>query len=884
MQVIKKLLNKKYDNHLFPFLWLHGESEKVIKEYIKKINETGIGAVCIESRPHPNYLQDKWWEDVEIVLKECKKRNMKVWFFDDQHFPTGYAGGALENGENKELTKLFLAESQLDFVGPQDGSSIMINWAAGNRPHIMSVGKESDVDINDIDTKNKIVAVLAAPQKGYRQIDEGKIINLANQVKDGVLYWDIPKGDWTIIILYTTHDGGEQATKGYLNPLLAKATDLLLKNVYQKHYDHFASEFGKTIAGFFSDEPRFGNIKGPNAQIGKVNMALPWIDGMEKMIEDRLDNESSLNVIDNLPLLFSGSSPKAHEIQYLYMDLVSRLYSNNFSMRIGKWCRKHNVKYIGHVIEDNNAHARLGYGAGHFFRSMAGQDMAGIDVVLHQLLPEHNNGYFNSMTSTGWDGEFFHYDLAEMGTSLGRLDPSKHGNTMCEIFGAFGWSEDITFMKWLADHMLVRGVNYFVPHAFSLKEYPDPDCPPHFYAHGNNPQYVGMKPLVSYMNRVSNIFSNGTHVCNTAVLYHGEAEWSGKRMLDQKVTRKLVENQIGFEIVPSEYIENLNSVQKGKFSINSISFSTLIIPFSERLPKKLIERICQLNDKGVKIVFINELPSGISDDLNNEALIEKLNLSFSPINLDDIISYLKGRDAISLRQKNRTPWLRYYCYKHSDGLVYMFFNENTKKSIKTYISINGKNLKIYDPINNSVMDAEIENNDIFLNLEPAESCIIFESKVKDDSKNIICSKSTENISDNNWKIKFDGKGLLHGTSDYLDTEGLPILGLGDKYSDFAGKITYSTDIFISKQKYLLRLEGCRGIIAVYLNNQYVGTKIGTPYSFDLSPYLVEGKNKLNITWISSLGRYQRDYLSQYMLLGALEITNGIVLEHYDFRK
>lgn len=80
---------------------------------------------------------------------------------------------------------------------------------------------------------------------------------------------------------------------------------------------------------------------------------------------------------------------------------------------------------IGHVIEDNNAHARLGYGAGHFFKSMSGQDMSGIDVVLHQLMPRQNRHMFKSFTSTGWDGEFFTFGLARLGASLGHLDPRK---------------------------------------------------------------------------------------------------------------------------------------------------------------------------------------------------------------------------------------------------------------------------------------------------------------------------------------------------------------------------------------------------------------------------------------------------------------------------
>ena len=57
---------------------------------------------------------------------------------------------------------------------------------------------------------------------------------------------------------------------------------------------------------------------------------------------------------------------------------------------------------------------------------------------------------------------------------------------MCEAFGAYGWNEGLKMMKWITDHLIVRGINHLVPHAFDPKEFPDFDCPPHFYAHGMN--------------------------------------------------------------------------------------------------------------------------------------------------------------------------------------------------------------------------------------------------------------------------------------------------------------------------------------------------------------------------------------------------------------
>ena len=69
--------------------------------------------------------------------------------------------------------------------------------------------------------------------------------------------------------------------------------------------------------------------------------------------------------------------------------------------------------------------------------------------------------------------------------------------------------------------MLVRGINVFVPHAFSPKDFPDPDCPPHFYAHGNNMQSSYLKYLFLYMNRVSHILSGGKSASHVGILYHG---------------------------------------------------------------------------------------------------------------------------------------------------------------------------------------------------------------------------------------------------------------------------------------------------------------------------------------------------------------------------
>ncbi len=64
---IKKLLSCQGENYIFPFFWLHGEEEAILREYMRVIHTAGIGAVCVESRPHPDFCGDKWWKDIWIL-------------------------------------------------------------------------------------------------------------------------------------------------------------------------------------------------------------------------------------------------------------------------------------------------------------------------------------------------------------------------------------------------------------------------------------------------------------------------------------------------------------------------------------------------------------------------------------------------------------------------------------------------------------------------------------------------------------------------------------------------------------------------------------------------------------------------------------------------
>ena len=60
IQKVRKSLENRGKNYIFPFLWMHGERAEVLRKYMQVIYDANIRAVCIESRPHPDFHSSRW--------------------------------------------------------------------------------------------------------------------------------------------------------------------------------------------------------------------------------------------------------------------------------------------------------------------------------------------------------------------------------------------------------------------------------------------------------------------------------------------------------------------------------------------------------------------------------------------------------------------------------------------------------------------------------------------------------------------------------------------------------------------------------------------------------------------------------------------------------
>jgi hypothetical protein len=853
LEKINELLQNKNGNYLYPFFWQHGESEDVLRSFMDKIDGSGMKAVCIEARPHPDFLGDKWWKDIDIILDEAKKRNMKLWILDDSHFPTGFANGKIKE-EYPQYKKLYIDMRRYDVTGPMKCARINMKLLKGRpweRPN----------------TKDQVIVGIFVAKRcsEYNQtgdpVDIESLVEIKERPVDGILTLDIPKGSWSVFVVFSTHAGGEKSTEDYLNPLVKEATQVLVDTVYEPHYEHYKEEFGKTILGFFSDEPRFGNQKGTDSSIGKVEMVLPWREGLEKELPFE---------IKYLPLLFARATGKEADIRCKYMDLVTRLYAENFTAVMGKWCAERGVHYLGHNIEDNGAHARLGYGTGHYFRGQTAQSFSGIDVIGTQIvpgMPYHHDAF----ATGGCDGEFFHFALAKLGASAAHLESNKGGRAMCEAFGAYGWNEGLKLMKWITDHLIVRGINYIVPHAFSPKEYPDWDCPPHFDAHGHNPQFRYFKNYTDYANRLMHLFQDGVHRAPVGVLYPAEQEWAGEYMPIEKTIRQLTEHQIDCDIISSDYLEKA-TLHDGSFHIEKESFKVLVVPYGQYLPKSTIGNLIKLAENNIKVIFVDGYPEKIFgwDNVNDgkrvlESICEVVELSKLADSCD---SYRE------IKLQDYFKDLVYYHYENTAMHSFMFFNESISEVLDTKVNIPSLGYAYeYDAYENKLYeiatsDAENKYN---LYLEPYQSKVFLftEKPLKEANSqrseiNTMLSKEL----DLKWKMSFADSFQYPNFKQEILLDKLKDISLIEAYENKTGTVRYKTELQCDsdKKSNLIDLGEVYEVAEVFVNGKSAGVRICPPYRYDISNLLMKGKNDLIVEVTNTLGNETRDALSQYLVI------------------
>ena len=523
-----------------PLFWLHGdESKERLEQFVNKVAEGGNGTFTPESRPHSDWLGKGWYRDLGICLDQAKKHGLTMWIFDEKWWPSGMVGGKV----------------------PEQFSSKVMN--------------SSEVVVDGLSTYTgsgygtRLIAVIAG-RETPGGIDSTSLIDLTGKVSGDKLTWNAPSGKWKVMKF--TWDRGS----GLVDGASQDCVDWYIRKVYQPHYDHFKADFGKTIKGFFYDEPE---TRGD------------WGTEVLPMLKERgVDWKNAL-----VAYKFKLAGDEQIAAKYQYYDAFAEAWGRTLYGGLQDWCTKHNTLSMGHFLEHDQLYLSTGVCAGNMFQLQKYSGMGGIDLVCQQMYPGQR--------------PFGVYQIPKLGSSITHAYGKKNDITMCEMFGAYG--QDITYpqMKWLTDQMQVRGVNYMVPHSFNPRAPYDVDCPPYFDNGGFEPRWPLYRVYADYTSRLSLMLSGGKHVCPIALLYLGNSSNVGKYVTPEAMTTAIQDAAYDCDWLPYDVLEKDININSRELALHNERFKVLIVPPVEVIPYGTLARVKEFFENGGVVIGYGFAPS-----------------------------------------------------------------------------------------------------------------------------------------------------------------------------------------------------------------------------------------------------------------------------------
>ncbi|MEN6458027.1 MAG: glycosyl hydrolase [Thermoguttaceae bacterium] len=806
-----------------PLFWLHGdETRQQLETEIAKIAEGGNGCFTAESRPHNDWLGPGWWRDLAICLDAAKKHNLQMWIFDERWWPSHEVGGKVP--ARYAVKRLDAASAEVE--GPKEYQA---NGYAGQR----------------------YVAAVAGRVTADGKIDGDSLVDLAPFVHEGKLVWQAPAGKWRVM-KFTHVRGQPLAQTGHLSVDGASkdCVDWLIQTVYQPHYDHFGPDFGKTIQGFFYDEPE---TRGD------------WGTELDAVLAERGVDWKKAYVAHKF--LLAGEEQVAAKFQYL--DALADAWGRTLYGGIARWCHEHHVKSIGHFMEHGSLYRSADFCAGDMMRLQRYSDMGALDAICRQFVVGQKTV---DKTSPGDEPV---WQTPKLASSISHVFGKADDVTMVEIFGARG--QDLTYreMKWWTDHMQVSGVNFLIPHSFNPRGPYDNDCPPYFYNGGFEPRWPLYRVWADYTSRLSLMLTGGRHVCPVAILFNGNLGQVGKMIPPEDISTALQDAQIDCDWLPMDVFEREATIDGSAIKLHGEQYRVLIVPPAEVIPYATMAKAKEFFENGGTVIGYKFLPS-------KSATVGKSNAEIAAVRDSIWGSWLQGvKSSMPAAVTSRSAagglacfnseaaevcakisddhvrplladrWLHVLHRQKAGRDVLLVANQNHQGGPRQYtfrVTVPGEP-ECWDPMRNELTTPQLRRIDantteVSLTLEPLESVLlVFQPKktarplrIEPDTKPIRAAVAI--VRDANPPA----------SPPMPDVKRKPLTLSPLKAAEpFRGRVTLPADVDLKKCRVCLEMDNLPDeAAAVTVNGQGAGGLIGRPLRLDITHRIKPGENTILI--------------------------------------
>jgi hypothetical protein len=252
------------------------------------------------------YMSEEWLNMIEVCVREAEKRGMYAWLYDEDKWPSGFAGGVVP-------------ASSLDYR--VKALAMMVSGVIIRSPELLKVFECDFADGKPVNLR--VVEMGETPKTGKSYIH--------------FYVWSAPIGSkW--------FDGFS-----YMDVLNPDAVRKFIESTHEKYYQRFRKWFGNTIPGIFTDEPNY--LSGHES----LNYpAVPWTAKFPEFFKSRC----GYDITDHLPSLFFDVGDY-NKVRYDFWRTLTELFVESYSKQIYEWCDRHGLKYTGHYLSEESLTSQI---------------------------------------------------------------------------------------------------------------------------------------------------------------------------------------------------------------------------------------------------------------------------------------------------------------------------------------------------------------------------------------------------------------------------------------------------------------------------------------------------------------------------------------------
>ncbi len=676
--------------------WNDQITEEGIDFQMKEFKKAGIGGVFVHPRPGllTEYLSDDWFHLFDYTVQKGKELGMKVWIYDENSYPSGFAGGHVP------------AEMPDSY---QHGAGLS-----------MDVLEELNIRLSDT-----IEVVLKKTEHGFADITTSAE---KEKGKKGTYY-----------IFRKTYPGKSPWYGGfsYVDLLYKGVTQKFMELTMTKGYERNIADFGQTLTGIFTDEPNL------EAAMSKGTM-LRWTPDLWDVFQQRWGYDLKVN----LPSLIEETG-NWKKIRHDYYELILELFVDRWAKPWSKYCDEKGLKWTGHYWEHGWPEPTHGFdeAAVYIWHQQPGVDMLGNrldtaglggqfgnDRAVRELRSAANQaGRTRTLSETygggGWEMNF---------------ETQKRLVDWQCVMG-------VNFVNQHLSYYTLKGVRKFdYPPSFSYHE----PWWEHYQLMGD---YIGRVCMVMSAGQQINqtlVFQPNT----SAWMYFSRKDKNpaintirdGFKNFVYLMEQKHLEYDLGSENV----LKTLGSVKGNQLRVGQRDYNLVVIPAEmENIDQSTLDLLKKYLEKGGKVLSFNRNISRVDGTESTQVndLPEKYPEQWIVAeNLNDPTALkLLTRDEYAMNDQTNNGMLYHQRRVLDDGQLLLVVNSHQSKKASAEVTVVGKYVSKLDLVTGKVYSypAKVQEGKVSfqIELEPVGSALFAVTDQKPGEPEYAPGSGTETV-------------------------------------------------------------------------------------------------------------------------------------------